>query len=170
MLRLEQIVFGLVSLVLIAACSQGALAAVEKQTVYRYVSYSYGAEGHAEIKLDLGNREIIYPHTFSELMTCGSDSKEYCFTSAPLSFCVPKSKEIPDSWQCSGNSYKRTGNLTIQILGISIPVTVIRSKDVYFYFSAENGLVAIKFTGNAALSEFYISSELNGFASSKGTK
>lgn len=163
MLRIERLTLVLVSLALIAACSHVVLAATEKQLVYRYVSYSYGGEGHAEIKLDVGNGKIIYPHTFGELTTCDSDSERHCFTSAPLNFCVPKAKEIPSSWECSGNSYERKGSLTIQILGVSVPVTVIRSKEAYFYFSPCNGLVAIKFTGDAALSEFYMSSDLKGF-------
>jgi hypothetical protein len=46
---------------------------------------------------------------------------------------------------------------------VSVPVTVIGSRGNYFYFSEQHGLVAIKFTGATALSEFYVSVELNGF-------
>lgn len=167
MLRLQQLASALALFVLITACSPATLARDSKQEMYRYVSYSYGPKDRAEIRLDIGKGKIVYPHTFGELTTCGVDGAERCFKSAPLSFCIPKVKEIPSSWQCSGDSYDLIGAMTFQVFGMSIPVAVIRSEDGYFYFNERNGLVAIKFMGDAALSELYISSELNGFGAAE---
>lgn len=157
-------------MVFVTACSQPAFSGVMQAAgVYRYVSYSYGGEGFTEIKIDLIDGKIVYPHTFSELRLCDSRATGPCFTSAPLSFCMPETMDISRSWKCAGKRFEFIEDQKIQIFGEAIPVVVVRSEDVYFYFSDSRGLLAIKFTGDTALSEFYISMGRNGFGN-KGNK
>ena len=129
------------------------MGAVSSARSSEYVTYS-GPEsieqGEITYRID-SKRGITSSADSSETaFFCPGGSNYYCFDDGALVFYVPKKRpNVGDTWKEAGRVYKLERTGLIGLLGKKLPVVVISSvsdkhNTVYYYYSFEHGLIAIK--------------------------
>jgi hypothetical protein len=109
-------------------------------------TYASVRNSHYSLTIDALHKEVQIGDLAQEAQFCEPSSSFYCFSSASLSFYVPK-KITKDSWEGGGLTYSVEKRETLVLLGMSIPVLRISVRapagELIFLYSEQRGLIGI---------------------------
>jgi hypothetical protein len=137
-----------------------------------YVNYSVSdsyMNGKEQFSIRVKDGKLLGRDTIDDLQICQKDAQFICFYGPAINFSVPRAGvSIGQSWSNAGTEFSAIREESIEILGVKIPVFVIRSKNLgkesYFYYSEERGLIAIKSVDIASdIAHFYVATATCGF-------
>lgn len=151
---------------------------------FTYVNYSVAdsyLNGKEQFSINTDNGKMLGKDTIDDLQICPNSSPFICFYNQAIDFSVPRTHiNAGQAWEHAEFrfSVKRLENL--ELLGARVPVFVIHSqrpnnKEYFFYYSEEDGLLAIKYyDGDKDKAQFFTSTSLCGFGfkqeETKGSK
>ena len=149
----------------ISDCSRAADAADD---VYDYYSISDSTSSSGRIRFDSRDRTIVYPALYVSYDNC-STNEFFCIESPKLSFCIPKGDVPADSWKCGQQNigYRNNGLLQLPMFGRTVPLMVIATDGVDYYYNKEFGVVMFRIKGPEQLQEAYWSASLVGLGASE---
>jgi hypothetical protein len=148
----------------ISDCSRATDVA---DVVYDYHSISDSTSSSGRIRFDSRDGTIVYPAVYVSYDNC-STSEFFCIESPKLSFCVPKGDVPAESWICGQRnvSYRNNGLLELPIFGRTVPLMVIATEGVDYYYNKEFGVVMFRIKGLEQLEEAYWSASVVGLGAS----
>lgn len=125
---------------------------------YEYVSYSYNNSSEVQITIDLKSNIFSGPFdTYSKINKCNKNDFLLCLKSDHFNACIVGNPESAIQWNCNGIDYVYKKNTIFNFFGKSIVVMIIESKDIIYFYSKENGLIAFSFIDKELqVSQFFL--------------
>lgn len=145
---------------LAALLSTACAPAAAEKYVYasRAVDDSYFS-GKDTLTIDTDLRLFHADHGAQRLEIC-SDSKTICFQTTSVKFAVKTGDlAVGQKWESNGQQFSVIRRERLSALGANADVYVIRTerpehRNDYFYYSTENGLLAMKFVDSTPQHEY----------------